>query len=257
MTKREKVLLIILFIICLLVSFVFTIEYSISSIKDSEASIIKYNEMINKLSTKKQNNTNKIPQKIVVSEVKRTETIEKILKDLEDSGIKPQKYQIIDNNNGVFIETKIMCSYTALVPCFSLIEKNTDPYSISNISIKNTDSSISATIRYKIEEVELIQPEKEINNRQITYMFRPSKKEIVVEVKKDIKETEKKDEIDIKTNNYSIIGWIKERDVSYLYIKQKELNKAIKIPSEKIIEETDEYVIINLDEKKVLIQKRH
>ena len=64
---------------------------------------------------KKINETKKAPAiekqtKKVFSDINKTETIEKILQDLNTFGIKPQKYQVINNANGFFIETNIVCS---------------------------------------------------------------------------------------------------------------------------------------------------
>ena len=100
MTKRENILLIILGIVFIVAIFYLTIEYSVSSMKESEKSIIRYTDMIKKVNeTKKSSSKEKQTQK-VISDINKTETIEKILEDLNTFGIKPQKYQVINNANG-------------------------------------------------------------------------------------------------------------------------------------------------------------
>ena len=256
MTKRENILLIILGIVFIVAIFYLTIEYSVSSIKESEKSIIRYTDMIKKVNeTKKSSSKEKQTQK-VISDINKTETIEKILEDLNTFGIKPQKYQVINNANGFFIETNVVCSSSLLVPYFIAIEKNKTVYSITNINIKNNEDNISATIRYEIKEVEFINTGKEINSKKIVNVFRPKRIEKVEETKVQTKNEEEKEQIKDETATYSIIGWIKEGNSSYLYIKQKNINKLIKIVPENILEETTDYVIIQFDERKIKIQKR-
>ena len=65
-----------------------------------------------------------------------------------------------------------------------------------------------------------------------------------------------KEQIKDETATYSIIGWIKEDNTSYLYIKQKNINKVIRIVPENILEETTDYIVIQYDDSKIKIQKR-
>ena len=256
MTKRENILLIILGIVFIGAIFYLTIEWSVSSINESEKSISRYTDMIKKINETKKAPAIEKQTKKVFSDINKTETIEKILQDLNTFGIKPQKYQVINNTNGFFIETNIVCSSSLLIPYLAAIEKNKTVYSITNMNIKNNEDSISATIRYELKEIEFINNNKEINSRKIVNVFRPKRIEKVEVTKVQTKNEEVKEQIKDETATYSIIGWIKEGNSSYLYIKQKNINKLIKIVPENILEETTDYVIIQFDERKIKIQKR-
>ena len=76
MTKRENILLIILGIVFIGAIFYLTIEWSVSSINESEKRISRYTDMIKKINETKKAPAIEKQTKKVFSDINKTETIE-------------------------------------------------------------------------------------------------------------------------------------------------------------------------------------
>ena len=123
MTTREKMLSIILITVIVLLSLFFFITSSIESIKETEKSIIKYENMIESLQANKDKFEKK--QKKQINETKQEEIdvpkmADSILDGLKQCGIIPQKYQVITKNeNFGFLPKKIRSfSYLLYTKCY-------------------------------------------------------------------------------------------------------------------------------------------
>jgi len=255
MTKREKILCIILITVIVLLSFFFFITSSIESIKETEKSILKYENMIENLKENKDKFEKK--QKKQINEIKQEEIdvpkmADCILDGLKQCGIIPQKYQVITKNEN-FIEARFVCTKEQFHSYLFHIEKENPAFSIETINIVKKDLQLHVDLKYKLGEVTLINPNNRTHPLYNLFRTKIVKKENKTETQKI--ESPKQD-IEDGTELFSIVGRINEDDNSFLYIKKKNTNKLIKVNSQNIISESESEYILLLEEKQIKIRRK-
>ena len=255
MTRREKILCFILIAVIFFVSFLFFITSSIESIKETEKSILKYETMVNNLKEKKDKFGKK--QKRQINEANKEEIdvpkiADMILDGLKQCGIIPQKYQVITKKDN-FIEAKFICTKEQFHSYLFYIEKENSVFSIETISIVKKDLQLHIDLKYKLCEVELINPD----NRTLPLYNLFSSKIVEAEYKEQSEKFESiKKEVEDKTELFSIIGKVNEDGNSFLYIKNKKTNKLIKLNSQNIISEFENEYILLLEDKQIKIRRK-
>ena len=133
MTVREKTLLKILIILAFACVFFFTIQNSRMNIKESQASINKYNEMLTALENKASLPAEKASDKsskIYVPQMASSEIADTIIKELKQCGIVPLRYQILNDSKGEIIEVSIKCTNVQLVRYFKRIHGSEQPFNL-------------------------------------------------------------------------------------------------------------------------------
>ena len=257
MTKREKTLLVILFFLIVFCFFFFSFQNSLVQIKETKESIAKYTKMMENLKSKKipLNDANTIQiEDNILEETTVSVIADEIIRDLKKVGITPIKYQISKDKRSEFIEFSIVCDNTQFTQYLNSYKGDVYPYKITYLNLKNETDRINCTIRYSSIPSIIIKNEKN-NIAEIKNLFRPVSKKQTFQEKQTIV-NKKEEEIIMINQNYNIIGKIKESDgIDYLYIKNKNNNKVIKIAPEDIISSNDEEVIVIINNEKNLIKK--
>lgn len=253
MTNREKILLKILLVIIVLTVFYFPITNIKDSINHEKENIIKYEQAISKINnnkhsqeedkeTKKFNNENKDLSEIVLL----------LLEDFNNNGIVPERYQLNDKDNNQYVEFTIDCN-TYNFAKFILNSTNTYyPYTLISCSIKSEHDNIKGTLRYSNDECYIQEYNKYSSIKPINSLFYKTSKAISNEVTVIL---ENKEELEDGSTIYKSIGIIQEDSIKYLYIKNIETSRILKIKLENIIDTDSDYYIINIDQKRYRIKK--
>ena len=257
MTNRESKLLIFLIFFSIAVLFFLTFQNSFSEIKESKQTIEKYTEMTQKLQVKKQpeNNNSKTTSNAAVNQIQSTSEItDLIIKDLRRAGIVPLRYQISKDSKGEFIEVSLSCSNTRLVNYFKQMKADIYPYTVSVLNIKTDADKVNASIRYSVNPSKIVSSASE-KSYPIERLFRPVYKNTVVQ--NSVVETPAKTEDNIHYNNdYTFIGRVKGNDgIEYMYLKNPNTNRILKIAPKDIISEDNEKYLISTGTEKFYIRK--
>lgn len=257
MTNRESKLLIFLIFFSIAVLFFLTFQNSFSEIKESKQTIEKYTEMTQKLQVKKQpeNNNSKTTSNAAVNQIQSTSEItDLIIKDLRRAGIVPLRYQISKDSKGEFIEVSLSCSNTRLANYFKQMKADIYPYTISVLNIKTEADKVNASIRYSVNPSKIVSSASE-KSYPIERLFRPVYKNTAVQ--NTVVETPAKTEDNIHYNNdYAFIGRVKGNDgIEYMYLKNPNTNRILKIAPKDIISEDNEKYLISTGTEKFYIRK--
>lgn len=257
MTNRESKLLIFLIFFLIAVLFFLTFQNSFSEIKESKQTIEKYTEMTQKLQVKKQseNNNSKTMSNAAVNQIQSTSEItDLIIKDLRRAGIVPLRYQISKDSKGDFIEVSLSCSNTRLANYFKQMKADIYPYTVSVLNIKTDADKVNASIRYSVNPSKIVTSASE-KSYPIERLFRPVYKNTAVQ--NNVVETPVQIEEKIQyKNDYNFIGRVKDNDgIEYMYLKNANTNRILKIALKDIIAEDNEKYLISTETEKFYIRK--
>lgn len=253
MTNRENILFKILLIIIILTVFYFPITNTINSINLEKENIVKYEQALskisnNQISTKKDK---KVEQNNI--EIKSLpETVTLLLEDFDSNGIVPERYQLHDNEKNQYVEFTINCNVLNFAK-FILNSTNTYyPYTLISCSLKNEQNSIKGTLRYSNDECYINEYKKYSSIKPINTLFY---KTLKITTKEESVEIETEEKIEDGNTMYKSIGIIEEDNIKYLYVKNVETSRILKINLQNITDIDSEYYIINIDQKKYRIYK--
>lgn len=260
MTLREKNLLKILIAISIMIFFFVTFQYSVLQIREYNLSIAKYNGKIVELEKRARSSREETVDntKINKSSAKSTaEIADIIVTELKESGIVPLRYQILNDNMGNYIEVSIKCNGARISEYFRQMQKFSHPYTIANVNLKNDAEEIRATIRFMLlpSENKFIDNANDIPVERLFILrnkklAKPSSKNNIAETKNEI--------IQNGDAEYTIIGKVKESDgIYYLYLKNNDSNRIIKVSPDNVLSETSDTYILKIDNKKISIQKEN
>lgn len=257
MTNRESKLLIFLIFFSLTVVFFLTFQTSVSDIKESSQSIEKYTEMIQKLQNKPQSAKNDTKDSVTVSvnQFQTSEITDLIIKDLKRADIVPLRYQISKDSKGDIIEVSLSCSNTRLTNYFKQFKADVYPYTVSVLNIKTDADKVNASIRYSVIPSKIENRESSEPSYPIERLFRPVYKNTNNQntvIESPVKSEEK---INYK-NDYTFIGRVKDNDgVEYMYLKNPNTNRILKIAPKDILSEDNEKYLISSGNEKFYIKK--
>ena len=259
MTNRESKLLIFLIFFSFAVLFFLTFQNSASDIKETNQTIKKYTEMTQKLQNKKQSEKNDAKGSITVSEsqLQTSEITDLIIKDLKRVGIVPLRYQIAKDSKGDFIEVSLSTSNTRLANYFRQLKADVYPYTISVLNIKTEADKVNASIRYSVVPSKIVNSLSDEKSYPIERLFRPLYKNTVV--LNTVSETPVKSEEKINyVKDYTFIGRVKDNDgIEYMYLKNSNTNRILKIAPKDILSEDNEKYLISSGNEKFYIKKEN
>lgn len=259
MTNRESKLLIFLIFFSFAVLFFLTFQNSASDIKETNQTIKKYTEMTQKLQNKKQSEKNDAKGSITVSEsqLQTSEITDLIIKDLKRVEIVPLRYQIAKDSKGDFIEVSLSTSNTRLANYFRQLKADVYPYTISVLNIKTEADKVNASIRYSVVPSKIVNSLSDEKSYPIERLFRPLYKNTVVQ--NTVSETPVKSEEKINyVKDYTFIGRVKDNDgIEYMYLKNSNTNRILKIAPKDILSEDNEKYLISSGNEKFYIKKEN
>ena len=259
MTNRESKFLIFLIFFSFAVLFFLTFQNSASDIKETNQIIKKYTEMTQKLRNKKHSEKNDTKGSITVSEsqLQTSEITDLIIKDLKRVGIVPLRYQIAKDSKGDFIEVSLSTSNTRLANYFRQLKADVYPYTISVLNIKTEADKVNASIRYSVVPSKIVNSLSDEKSYPIERLFRPLYKNTVVQ--NTVSETPVKSEDKINyVKDYTFIGRVKDNDgIEYMYLKNSNTNRILKIAPKDILSEDNEKYLISSGNEKFYIKKEN
>ena len=259
MTNRESKFLIFLIFFSFAVLFFLTFQNSASDIKETNQTIKKYTEMTQKLQNKKQSEKNDTKGSITVSEsqLQTSEITDLIIKDLKRVGIVPLRYQIAKDSKGDFIEVSLSTSNTRLANYFRQLKADVYPYTISVLNIKTEADKVNASIRYSVVPSKIVNSLSDEKSYPIERLFRPLYKNTVVQ--NTVSETPVKSEEKINyVKDYTFIGRVKDNDgIEYMYLKNSNTNRILKIAPKDILSEDNEKYLISSGNEKFYFKKEN
>ena len=259
MTNRESKFLIFLIFFSFAVLFFLTFQNSASDIKETNQIIKKYTEMTQKLQNKKHSEKNDTKGSITVSEsqLQTSEITDLIIKDLKRVGIVPLRYQIAKDSKGDFIEVSLSTSNTRLANYFRQLKADVYPYTISVLNIKTEADKVNASIRYSVVPSKIVNSLSDEKSYPIERLFRPLYKNTVVQ--NTVSETPVKSEDKINyVKDYTFIGRVKDNDgIEYMYLKNSNTNRILKIAPKDILSEDNEKYLISSGNEKFYIKKEN
>ena len=257
MTVREKNLLIIFIILCILSVFFLRMQTLLFGISEHKASIKEYTNKIENIEKRFSESEGLKNEKseIQLDSISSSEIADTIIKQLKENQIIPLKYQILNESKGVFIEVSIKCSNLQLVKFFKKIHGTNQPYTINNINLKTEAESVSALIKFSVNpsSIYVLNDDTDL---PVEKLFRPALRKSNNTKQETVNDVKKQDDIEDGNDRFSLIGRIKESDgQDYIYLKSIDTNRVLKISTKQIVsEESDAYIFI-IDGKKILINK--
>lgn len=252
MTKNEKVLLNVFFLLVLVLFFIFSFSYSIQKKNDAEIDIKKYTELINKID-QKSNEIHYDHTTLNIEKKSVNDIVETILLQLKFSGIIPTKYQISGDKRNPSIIYTFNCKPNDLLSFITKEKNKYIPYKIKNFNLKNDSTKLVVNMKYINESSYEKMNISQKSNQAIIKLLQPAEISVPVQNNEEIIVQEKKDYEESST--LKIIGNIKQSDVEYLCIKDNLTNKIAKIKKEDIIEIANDFYIIDYEGKKIKIFK--
>lgn len=254
MKENEKRLLIILLFVIILAGFYIPISGTLSSSKDYQNSISKYTQSIENLQKQKNlySNESKNTEVYVQETLPLSEIVDLILSDLKSAGIVPDKYQLNENKNKNYVDFTITCPTAAFITYLSNNTKGNYPYTLINSTISANSGEIKATLRYSNKPSQILDSENQLTKKNLISHFPPKKTELLPVQK----ESPVKKEPSIEDGNslYKCVGYIKENNSNYLFIKTIETGKILKILDSEV-EINGNSVIVEIDGKKYRLNK--
>lgn len=254
MKGNEKKLLIILLFVIILAGFYIPIYSNLTSSKDYQASISKYTQSIENLQKQKTLYSKKTEDTKVLEQetLPLSDIADLILSELKTAGIVPDKYQLNENKNNNYVDFTISCSTNAFITYLFNKQETVYPYTLINTTISTYPGEIKATLRYTNKPSQIIASEKSITKKTLISHFPPKKTELLP-VQKD-EPVKQSPVIEDGNSLYKCVGYIKENNSNYLFIKTIETGKIIKILDSKV-EINVNSVIVEIDGKKYRLNK--
>lgn len=251
MTKRENILLKILITLFILVLFYFYSSMKKTNIKESKNTIQKYEKNIQDLS-KKQNNIKTNTQQTATQEETSLSIItDELLSLFSKANIQPDRYQLNKNT----VDFTITTSVYNFLKFQSYTENKAYPYTLKNCTLKAEQGKIKATLSYANKSSEITQ-NRTYSVSKLQYLFPQPE---VQETQNKNTQTTEQPVFENKTldagNYYKLIGYITEENTPYLYIKDINTSRILKIKKQDIVEETKNYYILKINEKNYKLQK--
>lgn len=254
MKGNEKKLLIILLFVIILAVFYIPIYSNLTSSKDYQVSISKYTQSIENLQKQNTLYSKKTEDTMVLEQetLPLSDIADLILSELKTAGIVPDKYQLNENKNNNYVDFTISCSTNAFITYLSGNQDTLYPYTLINTTISTYPGEIKATLRYTNKPSQITASEKSITKKTLISHFPPKKTELLP-VQKD-EPLKQGPVIEDGNSLYKCVGYIKENNSNYLFIKTIETGKIIKILDSKV-EINGNSVIVEIDGKKYRLNK--
>ena len=155
---------------------------------------------------------------------------------------------LISTNSSYFI-----CSDLSFTYVIDVLRNDT----ISVLNIKTEADKVNASIRYSVVPSKIVNSLSDEKSYPIESLFRPLYKNTVVQNK--VSETPVKSEEKINyVKDYTFIGRVKDNDgIEYMYLKNSNTNRILKIAPKDILSEDNEKYLISSGNEKFYIKKEN
>ena len=259
MSNRDRLLLIIRAASALLAFFYTTISSSRDRIREAEQAVQKYEAAVKKINLEAERNAAvSAGGNTPVTPLSITDTADRILSQLKESGITPERYQITGNGkNTQLVEFIFACRPEEFIRFLALTERTgTRGYTVTDTSVKRErNGGVSVILHAAATPCRVAGSEKTEKESPYTLvrLFAEKKQQGTAAAHEAVPVS-----IPLqRTADFKIIGTVSGPDgVQYVYVKNTGTNKLYKLPPDKIKENSQDRYVLVIDGAEFEIRKK-